>query len=117
MQIYESCEVQHTARIEPQRASSHPCEAIGFDQHNLLVTGGVAMTLLNARADGHSVPVVVKPKPAYLLKIRGGADTYIKADGSIGTAGKGPLIQTDISPTLGVTQDQYLFSPKRKRHD
>ena len=101
-----------------QRASHHPGEeAIGFDQHNLLVTGGVAMTLLNARADGHSVPVVVKPKPAYLLKIRGGADTYIKADGSIGTAGKGPLIQTDVSATLGVTQDQYLFAPKRKKHD
>lgn len=36
----------------------------------------------------------------------------MKPDGSIGTAGKGPLIQTDISATLGVSQDQYLFVPK-----
>lgn len=35
----------------------------------------------------------------------------MKPDGSIGTAGKGPLIQTEQSATLGVTQDQYLFVP------
>lgn len=50
--------------------------------------------------------------PCYTLKIRGGCDTYLKPDGSIGTAGKGALIQTDVSATLGVTQDQYLFVPK-----
>lgn len=55
-------------------------------------------------------------KPAYTLKIRGGADTYIKQDGSIGTAGKGPLVQTDLSATLGVTQDQYLFAPVEGEH-
>ena len=32
---------------------------IGFDQHNLLVTGKKAMSILNARSDGHSVPVVL----------------------------------------------------------
>ncbi len=48
---------------------------------------------------------------AYTLKIRGGRDTYLKADGSVGTAGKGPLIQTEMSATLGVSQDQYLFVP------
>lgn len=52
--------------------------------------------------------------PCYTLKIRGGCDTYMKPDGSIGTAGKGPLIQTDISATLGVSQDQYLFVPKER---
>lgn len=36
----------------------------------------------------------------------------MKPDGSIGTAGKGALIQTDISATLGVSQDQYLFAPR-----
>ena len=46
---------------------------------------------------------------AFTLKIRGGADTYIKSDGSIGTAGKGPLIQDNLSGTLGVSQDQTLF--------
>lgn len=50
-------------------------------------------------------------KPAYTLKIRGGCDTYTKRDGSIGTAGKGPLVQMEKSATLGVTQDQYLFVP------
>jgi len=44
-----------------------------------------------------------------LLKIRGGADTYVKADGSTGTAGKGPLVQWERSGTLGVSQDQTLF--------
>ena len=50
--------------------------------------------------------------PCYTLKIRGGRDTYMKSDGKVGTAGKGPLIQTEISATLGTSQDQYLFVPK-----
>lgn len=41
----------------------------------------------------------------------GGSETYLKADGSIGTAGKGALIQTEQSATLGVSQDQTLFTP------
>ena len=53
-----------------------------------------------------------KDYPCYTLKIRGGKDTYIKADGTTGTAGKEPLIQTEQSATLGVTQDQYLFVPE-----
>lgn len=48
---------------------------------------------------------------AYTLKIRGGADTYIKSDGKIGTAGKGALVQVDKSATLGTSQDQYVFVP------
>lgn len=51
----------------------------------------------------------------YTLKIRGGSDTYIKKDGRIGTAGKGALIQKNLSATLGVTQDQVLFVPMRER--
>jgi DNA (cytosine-5)-methyltransferase 1 len=47
---------------------------------------------------------------SYTLKIRGGANTYIKSDGSIGTAGKGPLVQTELSGTLGVSQDQTLIA-------
>ena len=43
------------------------------------------------------------------LKIRGGADTYVKDDGRIGTAGKGALVQWERSGTLGVSQDQTLF--------
>lgn len=43
----------------------------------------------------------------YTLKIRGGVsvDSYGKA------AGKGALIQENLSATLGVSQDQYLFQP------
>ena len=49
---------------------------------------------------------IVEPVP-YTLKIRSGVsvDSYGKA------AGKGALIQTDLSATLGVSQDQYLFQP------
>lgn len=48
---------------------------------------------------------------SYLLKIRSGADTYVKADGSIGTAGKGALIQTERSGNSAAAQDQTLFTP------
>lgn len=40
----------------------------------------------------------------------------MKRDGSIGTAGKGPLVQVEKSATLGVTQDQYLFAPVNPRN-
>lgn len=50
---------------------------------------------------------------AYTLKIRGGADTYMKSDGKIGTAGKGALIQIEKSATLSTMQDQVLFQPIR----
>lgn len=44
---------------------------------------------------------------AYTLKIRGGisVDSYGKK------AGKGALVQEELSGTLGVSQDQYLFQP------
>ena len=48
---------------------------------------------------------------SYTLKIRGGSDTYLKPDGKLGTAGKGALVQTEQSATLGVSQDQTLFAP------
>lgn len=32
---------------------------IAIDQHNVLITGGVSMTLLSGRTDGHSVPVIM----------------------------------------------------------
>lgn len=48
-------------------------------------------------------------RESYTLKVRGGAETYQTADGKTRGAGKGALIQTDLSATLGVTQDQTLF--------
>lgn len=50
-------------------------------------------------------------KNIYMLKVRGGADTYIKRDGSQGTAGKGALVSEDLSFTVATTQDQTLIQP------
>ena len=49
---------------------------------------------------------IVEPVP-YTLKIRGG----VSVDSMGKAAGKGALIQEDLSATLGVSQDQYLFQP------
>ena len=49
---------------------------------------------------------VVEPIP-YTLKIRSG----VAVDSEGKAAVKGALIQTDLSATLGVSQDQYLFQP------
>ena len=45
----------------------------------------------------------------YVLKIRGGCDTYVKRDGTKGTAGKGALVGEDIAFTIAATQDQTLI--------
>ena len=60
-------------------------------------------------AGGGEPPIVIVPK-AYTLKIRGGKDTYIKRDGTKGTAGKGALVGDDCAFTLSCTQDQTLFA-------
>lgn len=49
--------------------------------------------------------------PATVLKVRGGADTYIKIDGKRGTAGKGALASEEVTFTVAATQDQTLFAP------
>ena len=48
--------------------------------------------------------------PAYTLKTRCGKDTYIKRDGTIGTAGKGGLVGEEVAFTMGATQDQTLIN-------
>jgi len=53
---------------------------------------------------------------AYMLKTRTGADTYIKPDGKVGTAGKGGLVSEDVSFTLSASQDQTLFQPDGSRY-
>lgn len=50
----------------------------------------------------------------FVLKIRGGSDTYVKPDGKKGTAGKGPLLSEDVAFTIAVTQDQTLFVPMER---
>lgn len=49
--------------------------------------------------------------PAVTLKVRGGADTYMKHDGKVGTAGKGALASEEVTFTVAATQDQTLFQP------
>jgi len=44
----------------------------------------------------------------YTLKVRGGCEVDSKGK----RAGKGALIQENLSATLGVSQDQTLFVPK-----
>lgn len=50
---------------------------------------------------------------AYMLKVRGGSETYTKRDGKTGTAGKGALVEREVSFTLTVSQDQTLIEPER----
>lgn len=49
---------------------------------------------------------------AYVLKIRGGRDSYMTRDGNIGTAGKGALVERDVAFTISATQDQTLIQPE-----
>ena len=65
-------------------------------------------TLTNGSAPGFHNAVAVP----YTLKIRGGVDV----DSAGKAAGKGALIQTDLSATLGTSQDQYLFQPITDTH-
>jgi len=58
--------------------------------------------LNSIRSDSDHVPVV------FTLKVRGGCEVDSKGK----RAGKGALIQENLSATLGVSQDQTLFVPK-----
>lgn len=64
-----------------------------------------------AYSDGSTPTLVTEKPPAVTLKVRGGADTYMKHDGSIGTAGKGALTSEEVAFTVAATQDQQLFQP------
>lgn len=46
---------------------------------------------------------------SYVLKVRGGSDTYLKRDGSIGTVGNGTLTEREVVFTMAATQDQTPF--------
>jgi DNA (cytosine-5)-methyltransferase 1 len=47
--------------------------------------------------------------PAIAFKVRGGATTYVKRDGKVGTAGKGALTSEEVAFTLAATQDQQIY--------
>lgn len=61
--------------------------------------------------DGTTPTLVTEKPPAIVLKVRGGSDTYVKQDGSTGTAGKGALMSEEVAFTVAATQDQTLFAP------
>jgi len=52
----------------------------------------------------------------YVLKVRGGADTYMKRDGTVGTAGKGALVDEEVAFTVAATQDQTLIEDTQERY-
>ena len=62
--------------------------------------------------DGSTPTLVTEKPPAIAFKIRGWADTYMKHDGSVGTAGKGLLTSDELAFTVAATQDQQLFQPE-----
>jgi DNA (cytosine-5)-methyltransferase 1 len=53
---------------------------------------------------------------SYVLKIRGGRDTYVKRDGTIGTAGKGALMDKELSFTVAAAQDQTLVDGTQEHY-
>lgn len=65
--------------------------------------------------EGGGKGYVMVPNPNYMLKVRCGKDTYIKPDGTTGTAGKGALISEDVTFTIAASQDQTLFQPANFR--
>lgn len=77
--------------------------------------GGAARTM-PTYDDGTTPTLVTDKPPAVVLKVRGGADTYMKHDGSVGTAGKGALMSEEVAFTVAATQDQTLFQPVDFRH-
>lgn len=90
------------------------------EQAHLLHRRGVP-TLPSGTFEGMNIqPIVAVPTRelgdkdmqhpgAVVLKVRGGANTYIKTNGKVGTAGKGPLQSEEVTFTLTATQDQTLF--------
>lgn len=89
--------------------NGHSAGEILFERESLL--GNIA----EIRREGEGSPGTVEDSTgtsSYTLKIRGGREVD-----SLGKrAGKGALIQTELSGTLGVSQDQTLFSPVTHTH-
>ena len=60
-------------------------------------------SVTNTLTRGKSYVRKLRPKGAR------GAETYVKRDGTIGTAGKGALVDKELAFTVAATQDQTLF--------
>ena len=87
--------------------------AFGFDRYNQCSTGAVSETV-RCPNGGDNYPTVCYGTDSngaenvpYTLKIRSGCDV----DASGKAAGKGALIQENLSATPATSNDQYLFQP------
>lgn len=58
----------------------------------------------------HTLDTTEPEATAYMLKVRCGSDTYIKQDGTVGTAGKGALVDSECAYTVSATQDQTVIT-------
>lgn len=67
--------------------------------------------LARASKRGKELPLPLKNALENVVRSKsvGGSDTYLDGDGKVKGAGKGALVQNDLSGTLGVSQDQTLF--------
>lgn len=72
---------------------------------------GAEARSIAAYDDGTTQTLVTEKPPAIAFKIRGGADTYMKHDGKVGTAGKGALTSDELAFTIAATQDQHVAQP------
>lgn len=71
----------------------------------------------NARKHSEQTGEPMSSHKAYTLKMRGGKSTYVKRDGTVGTAGKGALVGDDCAFTLSLAQDQTIFAYDEKEKD
>ena len=91
----------------PTMTAKHPmnaCAPAAVTQFGDEVAG-----TLTARHDSSPCADRGQNVTAYSVKVRCGADTYVKPDGSTGTAGKGALASEEQAFTVAATQDQTLF--------
>lgn len=97
--------------------------SVDAEQAGALKAGGmppsVAVDARNMRAEPElSGTLQAKPNGGQSLnyinpvamKVRCGAETYVKRDGSTGTAGKGALLSEEQAFTVAATQDQSVFA-------
>ena len=86
------------------------CTLTNSDSHQLAIAVRTAQTGANGSGvqDDLAHTIDTTGPEAVAFKIRGGADTYVKHDGSIGTAGKGLLTSDELAFTVAATQDQTL---------
>lgn len=103
--------------VRTANTSSNGCGVQEDVAHTLDASGPetICMSTGQAKAEvaeDHAPTLSCNHEAPIVLKVRCGSDTYIKHDGSTGTAGKGALIQEDAAFTVAATQDQTLFDPQ-----